>query len=297
MSGWVPMPADVWPTIRERLPRPLSREEACFDLRWWQDRELRGLEEIPSYRKLGASWGWCEPGKDCKKARLLLADETSWSDPFKLAEWREHRGRNQGAARAQPGRNQGATDNGQTPDIEPKGRNEGAEGAQEGRNEGDTRDLFSQTPVTNTPTEDPPLPPQGGAAPPLEDLGVEGAKAELLALQAPEVAPSPRDEALLVAALARGVTAEQLRALWAWSGVSEDPLVAGCRKGGWRRWGSLLRQPQGEARLAAAASWAASSRGSATSAGADTAPVRKPQYRSEEVAAYSIAPPPSRRAS
>ena len=137
--------------------------------------------------------------------------------------------------------------------------------------------------------------PQGGAAPPLEDLGVEGAKAELLALQAPEVAPSPRDEALLVAALARGVTAEQLRALWAWSGVSEDPLVAGCRKGGWRRWGSLLRQPQGEARLAAAASWAAS-RGSSTAAGADTAPVRKPQYRSEEVAAYSIAPPPSRRA-
>lgn len=164
MSGYFAVPPEVWPAIRERLPRPLTREEAIVDLRWWQDRELLGLEEMPSYRALGASWGWSQsPKQDCKRARLLVADEVAWSDPYKLEEWRAHRGasnnpgaapkgRKEGASRAQAGRNKGASGNGQTPDLDEKGRNEGANGAQTGRNKGDTRDPFPPTQSTDTGT-------------------------------------------------------------------------------------------------------------------------------------------------
>lgn len=86
----------------------------------------------------------------------------------------------------------------------------------------------------------------------------------LLALQerdCPDLgAPSPRDGAVLTSALLRGVTVEALLVLWAWSGVSEDPLVAGCRRGSWRRWGPLLKGETGEARLTAAAAWHAAGR-------------------------------------
>lgn len=64
----------------------------------------------------------------------------------------------------------------------------------------------------------------------------------------------PRDRAALERHVVKGVAFDRLEALWTWSGVSEDPLVAGCRSG-WRRWGSLLKGPHGEARLAAAWAW------------------------------------------
>lgn len=83
------------------------------------------------------------------------------------------------------------------------------------------------------------------------------AVARLLALQEAEEPAhgltGDRDRAAVERALAR-TDEDRLAALWAWSGVSDDPLVAGCRNG-WRRWGSLLRAPQGEARIAAAWAW------------------------------------------
>lgn len=272
-----------WPAIRERLPRPLSREEACTDLRWWQDRELGGVEQMPSYRKLAASWGWLEVGKkDCKKARLLLANEAAWSDPYKLQAWRDHRGRNEGADGAQEGRSEGAAGNGETPDTEAKGRNEGARGAQAGRTKGDTREPLAPQ-ITDHPPQATEEQRAREVAPPLAELLEDGLleeeaepgrleedRAVLVALQERDEPQhglcSQRDIAALTVALTRGCTRDQLCALWAWSAVSEDPLIAGCRKGGWRRWASLLRQPNGQPRIGAALAWVAAGRpaGSAT---------------------------------
>jgi hypothetical protein len=88
--------------------------------------------------------------------------------------------------------------------------------------------------------------------------------AELLALQEADEPThgmnQPRDRTALERALGRGVTFERLAALWAWSAVSEDPLVGGCRAGGWRRWSGLLKPPNGDARLDAAAAWSAAGR-------------------------------------
>jgi hypothetical protein len=289
MSGYFAVPPEVWPAIRERLPRPLSREEALVDLRWWQDRELAGLETMPGYRALGHSWGWSAgPKQDCKRARSLLSEETAWSDPYKLSEWRARdnpaskpKGRTEGARRAQTGRTEGASDNGDTPDIEEKGRIEGASRAHRGRTEGDTREPLSpqtQTQVTDTDTEEQRAHARE-AAPALQEAVTTGLseslpdpvelhRAPLLALQerdSPEHGLcTQRDIAVVTAALLRGVSAEQLEALWVWSGVSEDALVAGCRKGGWRRWSALLRQPTGQARLDAAWAWHRAGRPAAT---------------------------------
>ncbi len=70
---------------------------------------------------------------------------------------------------------------------------------------------------------------------------------------------SQRDRAALRQALTGRWARDQLCALWAWSAVSEDPIIAGCRKG-WRRWASLLRRPSGEARIEAALAWVAAGR-------------------------------------
>ncbi len=90
------------------------------------------------------------------------------------------------------------------------------------------------------------------------------ALAELVALQEADEPQhglgQPRDRDALRRALLRGATPEALRALWAWSGVSEDPLVAGSRVGGWRRWSGLLKAPTGQARIDAAVAWDRSGR-------------------------------------
>jgi hypothetical protein len=88
--------------------------------------------------------------------------------------------------------------------------------------------------------------------------------AELVALQ--EAAEpqhgfgQERDANALVRALLRGVEPDALRALWAWSGLAADPDAEACRRGGWRRWSSLLRQPLGDARIRDALAWEAAGR-------------------------------------
>lgn len=91
---------------------------------------------------------------------------------------------------------------------------------------------------------------------------------QLEALQADQegVKPDSSDRAAVRRALTAGWTPEQLAALWAWSGVSDDRLVDGCRDGGWRRWRSLLGGRFPDARLKAAIAWDAAGRPIATAA-------------------------------
>lgn len=100
--------------------------------------------------------------------------------------------------------------------------------------------------------------------------------AELMALQEADEPQHgmrpPRDVAAVRRALMRGTPPERLRALWAWSGVSDHPAIAGCRDGDWRRWGALLKQPRGEERLALA--WAWHEAGRPTDAPARASPAR-----------------------
>lgn len=108
--------------------------------------------------------------------------------------------------------------------------------------------------------------------------------AELMALQEADEPQHgmrpPRDVAAVRRALMRGTPPERLRALWAWSGVSEDPAIAGCRGGGWRRWAALLKAPRGEERLSL--SWAWHQAGRPTDAPARAAPARaSPRRRSD----------------
>lgn len=71
---------------------------------------------------------------------------------------------------------------------------------------------------------------------------------------------SRRDSLTLTHLLSTGVLPERLDWLWEWSGVSEDPSVAGCRAGGWRVWSSLVKGERGEERLRAAADWVSAGR-------------------------------------
>ncbi len=101
--------------------------------------------------------------------------------------------------------------------------------------------------------------PSGPPRPSSEDVELQAA--ELLALQVGDEPQHgmrpPRDLGAVRRALLRGDAPERLEALWAWSGVSDDPLVAGCRSGepGWRRWSSLLKGLQGEERMRQAWAW------------------------------------------
>jgi hypothetical protein len=75
MSGWVPMPADLWPLMVDRLQvlEEAWPEEAClFDLRWHVDQR----KPIPGRPALCARWGVTD-----RIARRLMADTGRWWDP------------------------------------------------------------------------------------------------------------------------------------------------------------------------------------------------------------------------
>ncbi len=79
MSGFVPMQASWWETIRETLPKPWSMEAAAMDLRWHLDRATprTGWRPIrfPGRPALAADWGWTD-----WSVKGLLRDEESWRD-------------------------------------------------------------------------------------------------------------------------------------------------------------------------------------------------------------------------
>lgn len=76
----------------------------------------------------------------------------------------------------------------------------------------------------------------------------------------------PRDRQAIERAIARGRSLVELGTLWDWSGLSADPDAEACRRGGWRRWGSLLKAPLGDERIAAALAWDAAGRSTTTRA-------------------------------
>lgn len=143
------------------------------------------------------------------------------------------------------------------------------------------------------------------AAPPLEDEPAEGSSVDaipperieediavLVALQERDEPQhglcSQRDRAAVRHALGQGVTRDQLCALWAWSAVSQDPLIAGCHKGGWRRWSSMLRRSSGGARIEAALAWVAAGRPASTATGPPVAQSSPRRFSAAELLADDL---------
>jgi hypothetical protein len=79
MSGFVPMQASWWETIRATIPQPWPMEAAAMDLRWHLDRATarEGWRPIrfPGRPALCADWGWTDWA-----VKSLLRDEESWRD-------------------------------------------------------------------------------------------------------------------------------------------------------------------------------------------------------------------------
>jgi len=79
MSGFVPMQASWWGTIRETLPKPWPMEAAAMDLRWHLDRATarEGWRPVrfPGRPALAEEWGWTDWA-----VKSLLRDEESWKD-------------------------------------------------------------------------------------------------------------------------------------------------------------------------------------------------------------------------
>lgn len=79
MSGFVPMQASWWETIRETLPKPWPMEAAAMDLRWHLDRATarEGWRPVrfPGRPALSEDWGWTDWA-----VKSLLRDEESWRD-------------------------------------------------------------------------------------------------------------------------------------------------------------------------------------------------------------------------
>ena len=84
MSGFVPMQASWWETIRETLPKPWPMEAAAMDLRWHLDRATArdGWAPIrfPGRPSLAADWGWSD-----WDARTLMRNEGLWKDALASA--------------------------------------------------------------------------------------------------------------------------------------------------------------------------------------------------------------------
>lgn len=81
MSGFVPMQADWWATIRTTIPQPWPMEAAAMDLRWHLDRATprEGWRPVrfPGRPVFAAEWGWTDWA-----VKSLLRDEESWRDPL-----------------------------------------------------------------------------------------------------------------------------------------------------------------------------------------------------------------------
>ena len=80
----------------ERLPRPLTRDEALMDLRHY----VYQLEEWPDHQDLAIRWDWFTRGgkPSLKRVRLLKKSE-DWKDDFQE---RAGRGQVEGSQGAGP---------------------------------------------------------------------------------------------------------------------------------------------------------------------------------------------------
>jgi hypothetical protein len=94
---WFAATAAGWESARERLPRPLTRDEAITDLRWWH-RQVRlqrddpatgrPLRRMPGRDRLADEWGWRQRDRvhTPAKVRELLQQVHLWHPPAKRQE-------------------------------------------------------------------------------------------------------------------------------------------------------------------------------------------------------------------
>lgn len=258
MNGWIPFDAEGWEETVELLQasgKPWPRAAVYFDLRWHVDQQ----QTLPGRPELKKRWGW----KVEEHVKRLLAHPELWWDPTKGAaptsrkELEQYCPVRKRVPQVAPGRNQDAPGGSRSDTGEP---DESSGNHQDAPGGPSTLQVTSIARSSPHPTPSPPPPQSNAREAPLEVpvLAIEQARDELLQLQAqqePDLPPEERDGAALVRALFSGSTVEQLRTLWAWSGCSDDPDVAGCSRGRWRRWSSLLRPPLGAQRLAKALAW------------------------------------------
>lgn len=294
MGGWIPTDAAGWPAIAEALSSTGAawpEAAAITDLRWWIDRAayLAGLSELradaltaehratlraglPGRPTLARRWGWTDWA-----VRTLLRSSARWWD---RARWGVDPGDHQvptsptPATRQPPaspppaGARMDADDSNETASHQPAHRqptaSEPPSRGSSHHNQHPGSLLLSAGPE---PTAGCVVRLAGAEVDPGRAAalaGVEASVAELLALQQAEEPQHGtghgRDQDAIRRALGRGTPAGHLAALWAWSGVADDPLVAGSRSGGWRRWSALLKAPTGPERVAAAVAWDAAGR-------------------------------------
>ncbi len=147
--AWTRCESDWWGVIRDRLPRPLKREEALMDLRY----RVYQLGEWPEHEDLAEDWGWrSNAGKPSIKRVRLLKASGDWEDAQQ-----ERAGRGQAKGRQRAG--EGQANNGPKPKIRSKGAGEGQAKGTPGAARGPRARLDPPEPDTST---DPPNPPQGG---------------------------------------------------------------------------------------------------------------------------------------
>lgn len=94
---WFHATAAGWESARTRLPRPLTRDEAITDLRWWHRQVRLGrddpdtgrpLRRMPGRDRLVAEWGWDQGDRVHTPAqvRKLLQATHLWHPPPKRQE-------------------------------------------------------------------------------------------------------------------------------------------------------------------------------------------------------------------
>jgi hypothetical protein len=260
------MPADGWRDVAALLTStgaPWPESAVVFDLRWHVDQSLA----LPGRPALVQRWHWTD-----RQVRALLADTARWWDPIRgeaptdRLELSSHR---------HPGRRPAPVQ--LVSSSRPAPVQLDAESSASERAE---RPAPVQLPSSSRPAPvhtrgDPPShsPPHSHGDSVTEESRArprEGSPprsvdpllvAELMALQLDEepqtqetLQPPEVDRLAIVRALLRGTPPDTLRVLWAWSGLAGGEAEA-CRRGGWRRWSSLLSGDRGPLRIDMALAW------------------------------------------
>lgn len=246
------VPSDAWERDRTQIAGRWPEVLVRLDLAYWSDPICCAGQRRPSIRALAQTWGW-SPSAAGRVIAAWDAAQQRDTDGTPVGQSRDTRPRSEAAYRAPAGHR---WDTGGTPvghAIEDTRARSSATSATSAEISAAAADARAREPAV---TVERPAPRPGPASD-----AVELQAAELMALQEADEPQHgmrpPRDLGALRRALLRGDTVERLEALWAWSGVSDDPLVAGCRSGdpGWRRWSVLLKGLNGEERLQRAWAW------------------------------------------
>ncbi len=306
---------------------PVDPDTAIDDLRVYQDAILAPGSEVvmPSLDTLARRWGWfSRNGKPSeKRVRLLLCDEEKWSDPRRLAEWREYRGHAEGTPRAQQGHTKGTPPPAPTPNTDETGHAEGTPRAQQGHAEGNTRgdldlDLGSRSrisdcmqgepePAADRPAQhEPDRPTPLAQRPRLKGPWATSPEIDAVVAVCEEASnrlhlPLPESYDLGIIAqrvVGRELDVDRARQIAAWAGVTTDRWWLGTKPkhpGDKRKWGTMLGDEKfwsevlpGAERLARRVA-AIAAQGSTTTATADEGPPLTPYDAEEEARHFEAA--------